>query len=50
MAEQFQLILVGMFIGSAIVWILTRKKVKELERKLEEAEKIREKDKEVIEK
>ncbi|MCH7605207.1 hypothetical protein IID24_04450 [Patescibacteria group bacterium] len=41
MAEQFQLILVGMFIGSAIAWILTRKKVKELDRKLEEAEKNR---------
>ncbi|MCH7605200.1 hypothetical protein IID24_04415 [Patescibacteria group bacterium] len=39
MAEQFQLILVGMFIGSAIVWILTRKKIKELEKKLKEAEK-----------
>ena len=36
MAEQFQLILVGMFIGSTIVWLLTRKKVKELEKRLEE--------------
>ena len=38
MAEQFQLILVGMFIGSAIVWLLTRKKVKELEKELKEME------------
>ena len=39
MAEQFGLILVGMFIGSAIVWFLTSKKVSELEKKLQEAEK-----------
>ena len=31
MAEQFGFILVGMFMGSAIVWFLTRKKVSELE-------------------
>ena len=37
MAEQFQLILLGMFIGSAVVWILTRRKVKWLEKKLQEA-------------
>ena len=36
MAEQFGLILVGMFIGSAIVWFLTRKKVSELEKQLQE--------------
>jgi len=36
MVEQFGLILVGMFIGSAIVWFLTRRKVKELEKKLQE--------------
>jgi len=38
MVEQFGLILVGMFIGSAIVWFLTRKKVSELEKKLQEME------------
>ena len=36
MAEQFGFILVGMFIGSAIVWVLTRKKVSELEKRLQE--------------
>ena len=36
MGEQVGLILVGMFIGSAIVWVLTRKKVSELEKKLQE--------------
>ena len=39
MAEQFQLILVGMFIGGTIVWILARKKVNNLEKKLQEKEK-----------
>ena len=38
MAEQFQFILVGMFIGGAIVWILARKKVNDLEKKLQEKE------------
>lgn len=38
MAEQFGLILVGIFIGSAIVWFLTRKKVSELEKRLQEVE------------
>ena len=38
MAEQFGFILVGMFIGSAIVWILPRKKVSELEKRLQEVE------------
>ena len=36
MTEQFGFILVGMFIGSAIVWFLTRKKVSELEKRLQE--------------
>ena len=35
MAEQFGLILVGMFIGGTIVWILARKKVRDLEKKLQ---------------
>ena len=38
MAEQFQLILIGMFIGGTIVWILARKKVRDLEKKLREKE------------
>ena len=39
MAEQFGFILVGMFIGSAIVWFLTRKKVKDIEAELRHVEK-----------
>ncbi|MCH8987124.1 DeoR family transcriptional regulator [Patescibacteria group bacterium] len=39
MAEQFQLILIGMFIGSAIVWFLTRRKVKDIEAELRHVEK-----------
>ena len=38
MAGQFNFILIGMFIGGTVVWILARKKVRDLEKKLQEKE------------
>lgn len=48
MAEQFGLILTGMFIGSGIVWFLTRSKVKGLEAELRRAQKEKAEEKEMV--